>query len=702
MTEFIRKCFGAAAIMVAAMTLATPGLAEKPKDEFRLEPVTVSAQKREENVQDVPMSVGVISGMALEENRVTDLLDLHTITPNLFMATSGGSGTFSFVGIRGRMNNGADVDPTVTVLVDGVPYDDFFSMGNNQLFDVERIEVLRGPQSTMYGLNSSAGVINVITRKPGDELRVKAYAEGGQGPDWSGSYMLGGSISGPLVENVLRGGLAVMGKRQNGYIHNKFDNSNFNDDQNLGVKGELNWTPTGALSISGGLSYAKTDGNGSYIKLPFDRAAARALAQDFKKWETDVDWDGKTDVKTTGAHVKLDYALKSLELTSVTAFRKTKQDFDFDRDLSRAPMAFGILEGEYKSLTQEFRIQSGADEIKPYEWLAGYFYHTFDREQMLGGGLPAFPSAIFKAVDAEIQGHSHAIFGQGTYRFMDRKLGVTFGLRQEWTEREAKDHRGRYAKTNVSDSEFLPKLALDYRLTPEHMVYASLARGWRSGGTNPAAQSQAEVKYKKELSWTGEIGAKTQWMDNRLQINAAAFYSDYKDFQDLVDTGLASAILANVPHVVIMGFETDMQARLTDSLFLTAGLGYTHARYEDFPDATAGDFNGNTVAFVPDFDANIALKYVFLDNYYVRPEVQGVGNIYWDKANSKKQNPYAVVNLRAGYAADNYDIYVFGENLTNQYAFTYASQFLAGMGNNQFYGSTITPFRAGVGVSFDF
>ena len=116
-------------------------------------------------MQEAPLSVGVLNDLRLEEERVSQLYDLNRLIPNLYMGSAGGSGTFTYVGIRGRINGDADVDPTVTVLVDGVPYDDFYSMGNNLLYDVERVEVLRGPQSTMYGLNSIAGVINIVTKK---------------------------------------------------------------------------------------------------------------------------------------------------------------------------------------------------------------------------------------------------------------------------------------------------------------------------------------------------------------------------------------------------------------------------------------------------------------------------------------------------------------------------------------------------------
>jgi len=229
--------------LVVSVCFAIPAVAEKNSNEYRLAPVKVSAQKREEDVQDVPLSVDVLTDVAIEQSNIKTLTDLSKIVPNLFMSTSGGSGIYAIVGIRGRANSPSDVDPAATVLVDGVPYDDFYSLVGNLLFDIERVEVLRGPQSSMYGLNSQAGVINVVTKKPGDEPRIKLVAEGGKGPHWDGTWMVGGAVSGPIVQDTLSGGIAFSSQWQDGYIENLQTGKHFNHDRKSNVKGDLAWTP---------------------------------------------------------------------------------------------------------------------------------------------------------------------------------------------------------------------------------------------------------------------------------------------------------------------------------------------------------------------------------------------------------------------------------------------------------------------------
>lgn len=697
----IGKLFGMAALLCAAIVISSPGMAQEQKKQYRLEVVKVSAQKYEENVQDVPMSVGVLNDVVLEESGVNDILNLHKIVPNLYISTAGGSGTFTFMGIRGRTNSGRDIDPTVTVLVDGVPYDDFYTVGNNLLFDVERVEVLRGPQSTLYGLNSEAGVINLITKKPTDTMRITAYGEVGYGPDWDGTYTLGGSISGPIKEGVLKGGLSLMQSGQEGYIYNSYNSDRYNRDKKTGLSGTLSWTPTKAWDISGGLAYSKADENNGHVKVPYDEAAAAALpdGQSYGEWKTNIDHEGNTDVETWAPHLKILYQLDSVEFTSVTAYRNSSQQQDFDIDLTSQPNGYGYAKGKFKTLTQELRVQSTTGDQDDYKWLTGYFFHDFDRKQLLAMGAPPVPYTFMPFIDSRLQGNSHAVFGQGTYRFLDKKLGLTLGLRQEWTNRELNEELGYYDETTADDSQFLPKFAVDYRLTPEHMIYASVTQGWRSGGLNNMSTAPSELRFKKETCWAYEIGAKTRWLDDQVLFNASAFYTEYNDYQDLVRSGPLVAYLSNVPKVRMYGFETELQAQMLDSLFLIANLGYVNAKYVDFPDATAGDYDGNTVANVPDFNANLALKYVFLENFYIRPEVQGVGSIYWDRANTRKQGSYALLNLRAGYSKDNYDIYVFGENLTNHYAFQHANDFIR---NGELYGTPITPMRVGVGISMEF
>ncbi len=700
MIGYFRRGVQGVAVLALVCSLAIPARADEEGDNgaYRLEGVTVSAQKREENVQEIPLSVGVLTDARLDEERITELYDLDKVIPNLYIANSGGTGSYTYLGIRGRINGDADVDPTVTVLVDGVPYDDFYSMGNNLLYDVERVEVLRGPQSTIYGMNSIAGVINIVTRKPGETRRVKVYGEGAAGPDWDGTWQAGGSLSGPLVDDALFGGLSLMVKSQGGYIKNTRTDDLYNSDRTMGMRGNLRWTPNTAWEMSFGMAYTDYDADYSETYLPTTRAAASHLGLEFKKWEIDTDWEGKSEVKTLAPSLNVKFDGGSYTVTSISAYRNSRQEFDFNPYVTTGG-TLGVINHDANTFTQELRLQSDAGESSNLEWMGGYFLNVFERDMQLGWALTSSPSAKTYFKDSKLKGVSNAFFGQATYRFLDKALGLTAGARGEWTEREGKSRKGLFDEKSINDSQFLPKIALDYRFSPQVMAYASVTKGWRCGGVNPLANNNSQATYDNETSWTYEIGAKTTLFDGRMKFNTSAFYTKYEDYQDKIYVTAGTAYLTNAPEVRMMGLETELEAQLTPSVLLIGSFGYVNAEYEDFPDATYGNFDGNKVMFVPDFDANLAVKYSFLEHFYIRPEVQIVGNLYWNRENTEKQTPYALFNIKAGYTRDNYEIYLYGENLTNQYKFSQATDYLS---NGDYYGTPITPLRIGIGANVEF
>jgi iron complex outermembrane receptor protein len=691
-----RKILALGLIITALGWLVSPVPARANSDDLKLEPVKVTAQKREEDVQKVPMSVDVVDDVKLGESRISEISDLHRIVPGLYISNSGGSSMTSYVGMRGRINSGTDVDPTVTLIVDGVPYTDAYSIGANLLYDVERVEVLRGPQSTLYGVNSVAGVINVVTRQPGETSRYSAAMEGSMGPEFDGSLRMSGSVSGPLVSEKLFGGLALMVKKRGGYIENLYSDDRYNRETLSGARGTLVWDPVDSLKLTAGLAYTDVDSRGAAILLPMNEAAAARLGQSYGEWETDIDDEGFNRVQNLAPNFKINYDAGMADIVSVSTYRKSKQDFEYDFDLTNVAAFIGVSKATSESWSQELRMQSKADNNSPFQWMTGYYHSAFARNQAIGVGDPSAPIPIM--LDGELRGYGDALFAQGTYRMLDDKLGFTLGGRQEWTNRQVHDATGAfYPDAEMNDSQFLPRIAVDYRFTPAIMAYASIAQGWRSGGFNHLNTAPGKLRFKKETSWTYELGVKTRFLEDRLILNTSVYRSVYSDYQDKLRTGMMAFYLGNAKEVEMTGMEIDMESLLTENLQLLASLGYVHAEYIDYKDAI-NNYSGNTAVMVPDFDMSVAMKYTFLDDYYIRPEVQGVGKIYWDRLNSKSQDPYCLLNLRAGYAKDEWEVYAFGENLTNEYQFADAVDFFA---DGNWYGNPITPMRFGLGFNFN-
>lgn len=665
-------------------------------EDYALSVMTVTAQKREENVQEVPASIGVFTGQDLELRGVTEISDLSGITPNLYISSVGGAATFSYLGIRGRVNSVGDIDPTVTVLVDGVPYDDFFTSTSSLLFDVERVEVLRGPQSTLYGLNSTAGLINIITRKPSDTLRMSFGTEYSKGSDFDGAWKVHGSASGPVIREKLAAGIAFAVESQDGYIKNLYTGDRYNSDDKISGRGSLVFTPSDRFTANLGFTYTKVDADYGYLYLPMTGSAASALGQKKRDWKSNLDHEGSSMVETFATDLTMKYRADSADIISTTAYRHSDQEFDLDFDLSPYPMMTGAQDNEFRTFSQELRLQSPEDNSSPLEWMAGAFYHNFTRDQKMFMGMPS-PMGLIG--DTELTGKSWAIFGQGTWRTMDEKLGLTLGLRQEWTERELEDGVWGMPDMDTDDSEFLPKLSIDYRFTEDTMAYGSVTRGWRSGGLyNSGVGYGVPLEYDKETSWTYELGVKSEFFNKRLSFNAAIFHTDYKDYQDIVWIGPMQSYLTNAGKARMTGLELESNLRIRDDILVTASIGYVDAEYKSYADIN-GNYSGNTIAGVPDFNANLSVTWHFLDNFYIRPEIQGIGKIYWDRANTADQDPYCLFNFRAGYVANNWEVYVFGANLGNKYAFSSGMDFLQ---IGEWYGTPIAPMRVGVGVTMNF
>ena len=686
---------------------------------YTMPTITVTAQKREENVQEVPLSVGVISEQTIEEKNIREFKDLSRMAPNLNITTSGGAVNYTHFGIRGRINTTSDVDPTVTVLVDGVPYDDFYTMSALPLFDIERVEVLRGPQSTMYGMNSEAGVINIVTKQPGKTFRAVLGGNLVTGFEkWSKpGGAARGSLSGPVVEDVLSLGLAFTAGREGSYVDNIADGgpSRLGETNTGAFRFSAAFTPSDIFDARLNIGHSRIDGEYGYIALPINDNSARAIGQDRrKKWRSDIDFDEDAHVETSYGDLHMRLKTSLADVISVTSLRVAEQAYTADLDMGGAPYGPGIgiaaiMENDIRSFTQELRVQSPEHNDSPFEWLAGAFYHDFKRElygsmpmTMYGQIIPTIP-----AMKGTLTGQNFAIFGQGTYRLLDQKLGLTVGLRHEWTEREFNDEiyftDGTMKK---SDSQLLPRFSLDYRITPENMVYATVAMGWRPGGIvntavpNLSRATKDDLRYDRETSWTYELGTKNEFFDKRLLLNAAVFYSVYQDYQDRFMAAPMEPYLRNAGEARMAGFELEAQARVTDSLTADLGFGYVHARYESYKDDGGNDFSGNTIALVPEYNASFAVKYSFLEGFYVRPEVRLTGATYWDRANDHKQSPYTTLHMRAGYTADNWEIYIYGDNLTNKYAFTMAQPMI--YGDDALFGTPIRPLEIGVGFNLTF
>jgi iron complex outermembrane receptor protein len=397
---------------------------EETLKEYELGTMTVTAEKRKENIQEVPVSISALSGIEIEDAGLIDIEDVVYQIPNLHMVNVGNHGGCTVMFIRG-FSHGVPENPSVGFYVDDVYYSGGIA---TELLDVERIEVLRGPQGTLYGRNTEAGVINIISKKPGDQWEGKVSVSYGN----FNTQNYNAAIGGPLVQDKLF--FRVSGKyfSSDGYFDNKFNgNDKCNDRDDFNGRALVRWTPADALDITFSTEGQRyRDGNACF-----------ALLDDVRHDPHDInlDFEGSVDQDAIGNTLRIVYDNEWATLTSITSLRNWKSDEAMDIDFSSADFTRGMYLFGRDTLSQEIRLASpeGSGALK---WLAGAYY--FDEEvddeynYEYPQGYPAWFIPPFKSyINAVTDTRGYALFGQATYTLFE-KLDLTTGLRYDNEEKD--------------------------------------------------------------------------------------------------------------------------------------------------------------------------------------------------------------------------------------------------------------------------
>jgi iron complex outermembrane receptor protein len=646
-------------------------------EDARLETITVTAQKQEENVQDVPITISVFSDTALEERGIDDILELSRFTPNMLIRNK----YETDIVVRGiSVPHQSVLQSNVGFYVDDVNYP-ITLMQNPDLYDVERIEVLKGPQGTLYGRNSLSGVINIVTRQPDDEARAAITGEYGfydPAHGTSNSYRLRGSVSGPVVEEKLYIGLAGQLERSDGFMKNVTSNDDEAAEINrLNGRVTLRWTPSDHWDISLIADYLHTDdgyGYNQYFTPGMVWNGTGFSPVDFSTDHHEIAWDGENvwDQESDGQTLRLKYSASAVDILSITGRKRWDADLANDAGISPIPDGDWLSSYDTHAISQELRLSSNRGEAR-FQWLAGVygFIEEFDIDSVIA------LYSDFRYVDIENTGF--AVFGQGTYTFFGR-LHVTGGLRYDSLELEG-DINGSYFNRgsmtvdllDIRDeddySEVLPKASVSYDVTDDIMIYATAAKGYLSGGFNYAfVTSSDNFRYDPEYSWNYELGLKTSWFDNKLGFNVAAFYIDIEDKQIVEYLG-GQRNITNAAEAHSAGFELELVARPAKGLELFAGFGCLDAEFDaDFDSNGDGipDTDGKKLPYAPDYNYSLGLQYFHPSGFSGRFEVNYLDNFYSDAANEFEVDGYTLANARIGYLSDNYDVVLWAKNVFNE------------------------------------
>jgi len=580
---------------LGAMSLAG---AAQAAETAAIEEVIVTAQKRAENIQDVPQAVQVVTSSQLAASGVREFQDLTKLAPSLVVRPAEqpvnssvsirGVGTFAF---------SIGVEPSVAIQVDDVPVA-FQARAFTDLSDIEHIEVLRGPQSTLYGKSASAGLINIVTRAPTQTFSASANALATTDDE----YGVGAAISGPITEQLL---FRLAGNYDDfaGNARNVFNGKKGSGREFVALHGKLVWTPTDKLTTTLGWNYV--DGQ-TTVGRPFIALAPNANLRGNPLFPPSVfaaginvgpnntrfanNFNARTDYEDNSQSLKLEYDLGPATLVSVTGNDNYTVTDLLDIDETAVAGLDNRSMGGFKSgqFTQEVRVVSNGEGALRYT--AGVYYADIDFVRNFGRG-PVFSQARWYATSASKQ---YAAFGQLDWEFVPGTT-LTGGARRQ---HEKIDYSfldilngGAFFSGGAKDNFWTWRAALNHKFSEDVMGYVSYATGHKgqtydlTTGFNRNRQLAGPVR--PETSRGFEAGARTQFLDGRVTLNLSVFRTKYKNFQaqgiETLPDGSVNFRLANVGKLRTQGIEVDSSARVTDDLRISVSAAYLDAKITEFP-----------------------------------------------------------------------------------------------------------------------
>ncbi|WP_411815965.1 TonB-dependent receptor [Hyphococcus sp. DH-69] len=651
--------------------------------------IVVTARRREERLQDVPGSVTAVSSDQLTQFDAVEIGDIQSAAPNLVLHEGDAQNTVAYIRGVGQLDSLAFADPGVGIYLDDV------YLGRAQgafldVFDVERIEVLRGPQGTLYGRNTIGGAIKFVSRQPSET--PEAYASVTYGNYDRVDVKAG--LSGPIAGDKLLGKAAVAYLRRDGYSQNTVTGEDDGDKDTIAWRASLLAKPTDRFSFE-----LSTDG--SVDKPDTSRTPARetavfgAFPPNDDPFVIDADFNDLNDLKVWGLSGRAVWELSdTATLTSISAYREMSYDTHLDLDATAAPL-FGVFVFEDQDqFSQELQLSVESGDLAVVSGLYFFREHDITESGIFGPDIAFISNSLNDQTT-----RSYAAYTDASYDVTDR-FSISAGLRLTYEEKDfarIQEFFGaatplvpplgqglRVTDVDVSEDFFnvSPRATLSYDFTDSVTGYASVSRGFKSGGFDGRSNSDLEaVPFDAETLWAYEAGLKGSFYDNRLSGGAAFFYNDYSDLQvssftaDPNNPGNFAAIFTNAASARIYGFELEAVARPVDGLRLDAAVGYLDAEYQEFIGAGGLDVSDVlTPANSPKWTARIGTEFRTPITQNAEFVVAGAfayrGDVFPTVSSSPVlfQESYALYDASAGFefADGRYAIRAVGKNLSDE------------------------------------
>jgi len=595
---------------------------------IQIEEVVVTALKTGAvNIQDTPATITAFSGEALKNSHATDVTQLSQLLTNARIDYFGASMTAFIRGV-GSDNTRILGDQNVGFYVDGV-YIEKGIGATTSFVDVERVEVLKGPQGTLYGRNTTGGAVNIITRAPSADPEFQAALEVGDHAKVRGDVAIGG----PIVGTTLLGRLSVAYSRHDGYVKNETGPDLF-DEEFFAARGGLLFQPTDRFDVRLSADYRKSSDNGAAFKLTLPRGviAQRAAAEgvtgaalipgDF--WRVRTNSPTKTREEDFGASLTAKYDLTdSISLTSVTAYRTVDQFTANDYDGTQIDLISAEAPINIRQLSQELQLNGEWGRAK---WILGGFYYDMRDKSGPPSHFQSRVNNLFPGLVGttfyDLKTEAVSVFGDVSFALTDQ-LKISAGARYSHEEKDLfyrtlnVINGAVFSDTTVTNRHSWGsptyRAVVEYKPADNILLYASATEGFKAGTLNPTNPIlPLPSLVSPENVWAYELGAKTDWYDGRLRLNAALFHYDYKDLQvQTLVSGVSTT--TNAAGAEIDGVEIELAARPTEPLTITAAMGYLDARYGRYDAvdeaANVAPADGNMMIGAPKWSFTLAGDY---------------------------------------------------------------------------------------------
>ena len=634
---------------------------------LRMEEITVIGFKQDARGQD-PLAVTSLSKSFMRNAEMTSIKDLGYTVPNFFIPEYGTrQNSPVFVRGVGSKTNG----PTVGFYVDGVPHMERSSF-DDDLFDLSSLEVLRGPQGTLYGRNCIGGIINAYTHSALDYQGTRVKLSYGKYNDAGMNMYHYGKISDNL-------GYAVNGsyRHNDGYFTNAFDNSKVDKFNEGFVRGRVFWKPAERWTLTADISYRNSD-QGGYPYAVYNVETEETGEINYNRYSSYL-----RQLTTAGLNAL--YEGDGFQLNSQTAYQYIDDHMGIDQDFTARDL-YWVKQGVRQNIfSQELTVKSTTDSR--YQWMVGVFFFNDGYKKSLSTTYISKDYCTPKFYDTPTTGVS--LYHQSSLDIvggLQAQVGLRFDY--EHAHEDYKAYRTAAWATELgspvdvydsklSFTQLTPKFTLRYLTESNELFYASLTRGYKTGGFNSTFLQDDERTYKPEYNWNYEVGTKVSFLNHALDAEVTLFYVDWRHQQITQTIAGVGNITRNAGHSESKGVEVGLTVRPVQPLTFNLNYGYTYAHFKDYKRSETIDYSGNVLPLVPRHTLSLNGSYTLLPSHSVLDRLvfsaglNGMGKIYWNEDNAVAQKFYTLLNAKVSATFGKLTWEVWGKNLTDTDYLTY-------------------------------